>query len=146
MVNLCYVNFTSIFQKVRVQLARKKWENQWLAANFLFHEEEKPYWSGKVFISLSFLKFIFSLGVEFQVDISFPSSTLKMSIYCLLAYVVFFFEFIIVYIIVRFQLYIISCLSPHKCSPSPPVPIPHPLPLVTTELFSLSMCLFIFHI
>lgn len=56
-----------------------------------------------------------------------------------------FFEFIIVYV-VKFQLYIFSCLSTYKCSASPPVPSPNPLPLVTTELFSLSVYLFIFHI
>ena len=54
----------------------------------------------------------------------------------------FLFAFIIVYIIVKFQLYIIACLSPYRCSAPPPFP----LPLVATELFSLSMCLFIFHI
>ena len=58
-----------------------------------------------------------------------------------------FIEFIIVYINVRFQLYVISWLSPHNCFLSPPVPTPHPPSPVTSELlFPLSTCLFIFHI
>ena len=57
----------------------------------------------------------------------------------------FFIEFIIVYNIVKSQLYIITCPSPYQCSPSHPVPTPSPLPPVTTEVFSLSMSSFIFH-
>ena len=55
-------------------------------------------------------------------------------------------ECTIVYNIVRFQLYVITCPSPYKCSPSPLCSPPQPPSPVATELLSLSVCLFIFHL
>ena len=55
----------------------------------------------------------------------------------------YFIEVIIVYNIVKFHLYIIVCQSPYICAPSPLIPtLQPPSPLVSTNLFSLSMCLF----
>ena len=54
-----------------------------------------------------------------------------------------FFIDVIVYNLVKSQLYVIICQSPYICGPLPLWPIPQPpSALVTTNLFSLSMCLY----
>ena len=59
----------------------------------------------------------------------------------------FLIDVIIVHNIVKFQVYIIICQSPYICAPLPLMPfLQPPSPLGTTNLFSLSMCYFIFHI
>ena len=63
------------------------------------------------------------------------------------AFILFFMELIIVYIIEKFHLYIISCLSPYKCSPSPPVLTPHPpFPGNHWTIFFVHMFVYIPHI